>query len=132
MSENNGHMAAEEIEKLKTAFDGAGPEQPAMMSNVQTIDRMIKTLNQPTSLIVGTMVRGFLSGAPGVPVPVLLNVLAWHFGHMLGSSVAGDIIPVTQIRKGIREAFLDGLQKAPLNPSTVPMQPTDPAFGRKP
>lgn len=63
---------------------------------------------------IGTVVRGILVSAPGVDPRELLSAIARTTGNVCASSVAGELPAVLMIRKAMKEAFDEGVNKAPV------------------
>jgi hypothetical protein len=74
--------------------------------------------------VVGTVLRGILVSAPGVPAHMLLNAVARVTGNLLADSLAGDLQTLLRLRKGFKDAFAEGVQAA--KPRPAPEQPPAP------
>ena len=53
---------------------------------------------------------------PGVPPQLVLNMIAWQTGNMLAGGFQADLSSTLMVRKGIKEAFADGIAKAKIQP----------------
>lgn len=103
--------------------NGNGAELPALpdapqMDAMTRLQNDINKLNGPTKLVIGTMIRGLQVSAPGIEPAAILHVIAWHTGNLLASAVQGDPLVNAQARNGFRDAFEDGMKKAP-TPSSI-------------
>lgn len=75
--------------------------------------------------VIGTMIRGLLVSAPGVPPHVLLHAIAWQTGNMLASTIQADLSTLLSMRKSFKEAFHDGVTKAKIVPPPLPGPPAN-------
>lgn len=67
--------------------------------------------------VIGTMVRGLLVSAPGIPAHMVLNAVARQTGNLLADALAGDLSTLLRIRKGFKDAFAEGVQVAKPRPA---------------
>lgn len=107
MSETNGGAPPTE----PTA--PAAPEKPApppAPTDAQTL-ALFQHLEAPLKHVIGTMVRGVMTGTPGVPPHLVLNAISWMTGHIVASSINADIATLVAVRRGFRECFEDGIKK---------------------
>jgi hypothetical protein len=107
-------------------MNGAGPPDDLPRAPQQMpIERMIALLDPAVSQVIGTMVRGLLVSAPGCPPHVILNLIAWKTGHFLADAVKADLSALLMLRKGIKDAFDDGIKKTPMSHIEAPMPPSE-------
>lgn len=64
--------------------------------------------------IIGTVVRGILVSAPGVPAHEVLNSISRVTGALVSEAVIADLAGHFQLRKGFKDAFHDGVKAAPM------------------
>src|ERR1700719_752994 len=62
--------------------------------------------------ILGTMIRGLLVSAQGIPAHMILESIARVTGGLLADSIAGDLGPVLKLRAGFKEAFDEGVRSS--------------------
>ena len=107
---------------MSNDMNGAGPldELPRALQPMP-IDQMIALLDPAVSQVIGTMVRGLLVSAPGCPPHIILNLIAWKTGHFLADAVKADLSALLMLRKGIKEAFDDGIRKTPMSHIEAPL-----------
>ena len=117
---------------MSNDMNGAGPldELPRALQPMP-IDQMIALLDPAVSQVIGTMVRGLLVSAPGCPPHIILNLIAWKTGHFLADAVKADLSALLMLRKGIKEAFDDGIRKTPMHMEASPMPPEAAALMRR-
>jgi hypothetical protein len=97
--------------------NGAISDAPIQMS----LDQMVAALDPAIGAVVQTMIRGIIASAGGAPAHVVLNLIAWKTGNFLASTVVADIANTVMVRKAFREAFDDGVRKAPMTAPAAPM-----------
>jgi hypothetical protein len=98
--------------------DGAGLPSIEQDTSVQT--QMFAKVQEGINPIIGTMIRGLIVSAPGVPTHVLLNMIAWTTGNFLASALQADITTLIQMRKGFKDCFDDGIRKAKMVQPPMP------------
>lgn len=110
---DNGQPSPEQLAKQ-------GPTPEMLVATAAQIEALTPGVKQ----VVGTMMRGLMVSAPGVPPHLLLSVFCWQCGNLCGEALVGDIASMIEIRNTFRESFLDGLQKAklvqPIRPGAMP------------
>ena len=94
-------------------------EARAVAAEGAKINAALKGLDQPIRQVIGTMMRGLMVSAPGVPPHVLLNAIAWQTGNLMAGAIQGDLATVLSLRKGFKDAFADGISKSAI--ATPPM-----------
>lgn len=112
----NGEKTGEAPNDDKTA---AQPITPAA-----ALSQLEKMIDPVVRQVVGTVVRGLLVSAPGVPPHVLLNVIARQTGSLLAGALTADLATVLQLRKGFKDAFAAGVQNEKIQQNPIPQQPT--------
>ena len=71
-----------------------------------------QALSPPVRQVLGTMIRGLLVSAPGIAPHVILSVVAWQAGNLIGEALNADIASAIQLRKMFIDSFSDGVRKA--------------------
>lgn len=98
----------------KPPADSPGPMSPELAA----LAAQLGTITGPIKTVVDAMIRGVVIQHRNVPPHVVLNAIAWQTGNLLGMVLQGDLRTMFQIRRGMNEAFADGVKKAPLvNPA---------------
>ena len=102
-----------EVEK-EGAYDGvraldakAAAQEDAARPFTAVIDAQIRQT-------VGIMIRGMLVSAPGVPHHEVLNSICRVTGGLVAEAVIADLPVHFALRKGFKEEFSNGVNKAPL------------------
>lgn len=103
-----------EVEK-EGAHDGvraldakaAAKQEDAVTRGRAVIDAQIRQT-------VGIMIRGMLVSAPGVPHHEILNSICRVTGGLVAEAVIADLPVHFALRKGFKEEFGNGVNKAPL------------------
>jgi len=90
--------------------DGPGPVSP----EIAALAAQLGQITGPIKTVVDAVVRGVLIQHNGVAPHVLLNAIAWQTGNVLATTLQGDMKSLFQIRRGMQEAFADGVKKAPM------------------
>lgn len=100
-------------EPAKAEVNGNMPQGYAAMSpEMNATMALVQQLNGPVRHVVGVMVQGMLTTAPGVPSHVILNVICWQLGNIVGEALQGDMATLFSLRKAFQENFSDGVKKA--------------------
>ena len=95
----------------------AAAAQPVPTSEqVGQTNALLATISPAVKAVVGTMIRGLMVSFPGVPPHVVLTMLSFETANFIGQALQGDIAMIAGIRKGYKEAFEEGLRKAPIVP----------------
>ena len=97
----------------KTTLDGLTGTGPTP-EQIADVHAMLTTLTPQIRAVVGTMVRGLMVSLPGVAPPAILQMLCYEVANCVGQALQGDLTTLASIRKGYREAFEEGLRKAPI------------------
>jgi len=63
--------------------------------------------------VVGTMFRGIMVSAPGVPPHVVMNLIAKESGKIMAEAVNGELAAVLQLRTGFKKMFENGVNSVP-------------------
>lgn len=71
-------------------------------------------LDAQVTQIVGVVIRGILVSSPGVPGHEVLASVARVTGTLTAGALQGDLQALLTIRKSLKDAFGEGMQKAPL------------------
>lgn len=94
----------------------ATPEQVAQ------IEAQLNAIKPAVRQVMGTVIRGIMVST-NVPPHVLLNCIAWETGNLLAGALNGDVMALIQVRKGINEAFAQGVRTAKMNAGPAPAMP---------
>ena len=70
--------------------------------------------------IVGVVLRGLLMSAPNIPADVLIKSICRQTGSLVAGSLQGDVATLLKLRASFKEAFADGVNKAPLQAPVAP------------
>jgi len=81
---------------------------------VGQINALLTAIEPSIKAIAGTIIRGLMVSFPGVPPYAVLTMFSFQTANIIGQALSGDIAMMMQIRKGYREAFEEGLRKAPI------------------
>jgi hypothetical protein len=76
-------------------------------------DPMVR-LNDAARITLGVLARGMMMASPDIPPDIVLNVLSFQFGQIIGDALKGDPITLIKIRQACRAQFEDGLSKMPM------------------
>jgi hypothetical protein len=109
MTEDTAKPTEEEEAKLQTA------QMNAALAMIQGAIRQV----------MGVTILGMRSTFTGINPQALLNMIAWQTGNLLAGMFQADLAPTLMIRKGIIEAFTDGVKKSQIlpPPGGVPLPP---------
>lgn len=77
-------------------------------------------LNKACNLVMGTVVRGVMTGAPGVPPDEVLGTMVFQLGAVLSTSLQGDLVTLLKLRKTLKDSFEKGLAAVPPKQAPVP------------
>jgi hypothetical protein len=88
-------------------------------------------IEQPIRIVLETMIRGMAASCGGIPPEFLLTVIAWHVGNSLADCVIAPDGHKDRYRSLLRDAFLDGMEKAIAQPRQQP-PPSRPPFPGEP
>lgn len=91
-----------------------GQAPPAVTAEQGAIEKARDVLDAQVNTVLQVVVRGILTGLPGIAAQEALNSVARVSGQLLAGTLSGDIQAVTMIRKGIRDSFDAGVRKVPL------------------
>lgn len=72
--------------------------------------------------LLGTMVGGLTHTAFGLPIPLLLAIVAKQAGFVAASSMVADLANNMKMRKLLKDAFAEGIQQAPMNLPPAPQE----------
>jgi hypothetical protein len=89
------------------------PAPGAVVVDAGALEKARALLETNVALVVSTMMRGILVGAPGMPVHELLNAIAKVTGKTMSSVLVADLATTIQLRKGFIEAFTVGVRSIP-------------------
>jgi hypothetical protein len=89
-------------------------QQPAPVPDKTAQLQILNDINPAIRQVVGVMMRGLLSGCPGVPANVVLSVIAWQVGNLAADTMVADLKTQFALRKSFKDAFEDGVGKAAL------------------
>jgi hypothetical protein len=114
---NNGNGT-----NLEAPSDAAAPPQPitpeaAASAIEQQLDPVVRQ-------VIGTMIRGLLVSAPGIQPHILLNSIARQTGSLLAGAVTSDLATVLTLRKGMKDAFGNGVAKEKITQPPIPQGPS--------
>jgi hypothetical protein len=135
MPMNGAEIDDETRDRIRRAMDG---EQPGEQKKAEDLPALPESpapkvdanaaIDAQLLPIVGVMIRGIMSGAPGVPVPLILNAIARTCGKTLALSVVGNTIELTsKARADFQESFKAGIgQVSILAQGPAPRQPMPP------
>src|SRR5271156_3441831 len=105
-------------EELK---NGGTLRPPGPQEQQAAAQQIINALDPAVSNIINTVIAGLVTLSGGAPPSIVLNMIAWKTGNLLASKVVADIAQQATVRKGFRDAFGDGISKAPMvHPQAVP------------
>lgn len=91
-------------------INGAQIQPEAKQDDFMALNAQAKALQGPVRIVMGTVIRGLLVSAPGIQPAMVLNVIAWTAGHILASSLKGDLATLLQIRTALKKAFEEGIK----------------------
>ncbi len=92
-----------------------GTEAPApTQEQMAQVNAMFAKMAPHFKAVIGNMTNGLLASCPGVQPHVILQMICFEVAHTAGSALQGDIATLAGIRKGFRDAFEEGLRKAPI------------------
>jgi hypothetical protein len=77
-------------------------------------------LDQSITQHIGIMVRGLVMSWPGIPPDVLVQSMAKASGLALSSMLQGNLGDLLKLRLAMKNAFGDGVNRAPMNPPAQP------------
>ncbi len=110
---------------MNTKTDGKETTEAAQpISAEAALSQVEKMIDPVVRQVVGTVVRGLLVSAPGVPPHVLLNAIARQTGSLLAGAVTADLATVLSLRKGFKDAFAAGVQNEKITQNPVPQAPS--------
>ena len=96
------------------------------------LSQLEKMIDPVVRQVVGTVVRGLLVSAPGVPPHVLLNVIARQTGSLLAGALTADLATVTAAPEGLgKDAFAAGVQNEKIQQNPIPQAADDEQVARK-
>ena len=95
------------------------PIQPTA-EQVAHADALLNAMAPPMKAAIGTTIRGLLFSFPGVAPHVILTAACFEYATFVGQCLQGDIAQMAQLRKGFRDAFEEGMRKAPIMQPPVP------------
>ncbi len=95
-------------------------EEEAKLKVVQMNTALAMIQGSIRQVLTVTM-RGMQATFTGIQPQVLMNMIAWQTGNLLASSFQADLAPTLMIRKGIKESFADGMEKAKILPPPGPV-----------
>ena len=98
----------------------AGMMQMPTQQQIAEANALVAKISPNIKVVLTTTVRGLLTGFPGIPPHVLLSIIAAETGTIVGGALQGDLGPMMQLRNTFRDAFNEGMRKAPLN--AIPAQ----------
>ena len=100
-------------------MDGNGNPSPGQLAQQgPTTEQMAATAEQfaalapPVRQVIGTVLRGLLVSAPGIPPHIIMSVVAWQAGNLMAEALQADIATAIQLRKLFNDSFADGVRKA--------------------
>lgn len=111
---------------MSDAFkNGAPPTEalPHAPGAAPTIEQAVTQLDPLLTAIIGTMIRGILVSAPGLPAHLLMSMIALKAGSTLASAVQADLTTLLTIRKNLKDAFDKGVKSAPMSQPAGQMPP---------
>lgn len=73
--------------------------------------------------VIAVMVRGILTGMPGILPHEVLNAVARSTEQVLAGTLSGNVQAMTEIRKGMRDAFGEGQRRVPLIQAAMEQAP---------
>lgn len=88
-------------------IEALAPDSGAAAKARAVIDAQIRQ-------IIGTLVRGILVSAPGVPAHEVLNSISRVTGGLVAESIVADLATQFQLRKGFKDSFDDGVKGTPM------------------
>lgn len=102
------------------AADKTGGIQVPTPEQVAQADAMLNRVTPQLRAVVGTMIRGLMMSFPGVAPHAILTMICFETANFAGQALQGDIAMMSGIRKGYRDAFEEGLRKAPIVAASKP------------
>jgi hypothetical protein len=100
----------------------AAPSQP--ISPEAATSAIEQQLDPVVRQVVGTVIRGLLVSAPGVPPHLLLNSIARQTGSLLAGAITADLATVLSMRKGFKDAFGNGVAREKVTQPPIPNGPS--------
>lgn len=94
---------------MNEAINGQSPVPPAGQQQ-----QIIATITPSIRTAIQTVMTGVMHSYPGIPHHVLLAIMSFEAGFYAGQALQGDISAMVNLRKGFKDSFSDGVQKAPL------------------
>jgi hypothetical protein len=101
--------------------NGKAPEGPTS-EQVAAVDAQLAKISPVIKAAVHTTIRGLIVGGGGIPPHVIMSAICFETANFLGNAVQGELSIMAQIRKALRDAFEEGMRKAPIIPPVGEMQ----------
>ncbi len=91
-----------------------GQQVHPTQEQVAAADAALQRIRPIIQGAVHPMIRGILMSCQGIPPNIVASSIAFEVGNFMAQVFQGDIGTLTAIRAGLRDAFEEGVRKAPL------------------